>query len=79
MMSCLSHHPVMQTMMTWCSCKADTNDVMPPHSDVAQMNTNAGDIMVTWIAPYMNFVMSHWACTSCTCMHGTCAISKMGT
>ena len=37
MMSCLCHPHVMQTMMTWCSYNVNTNDVMPPHFYVAQM------------------------------------------
>ena len=37
MMSCLHHPHVMQTMMTWRSYNVNTNDVMPPHFYVAQM------------------------------------------
>ena len=37
MMSCLRHPNVMQTMMTWCSYNTNTNDVMPHHSNMAQM------------------------------------------
>ena len=37
MMSCLCHADVKQTMMMWCSCNVNTNDIMPPHSYVAQM------------------------------------------
>ena len=39
---------------------------------------NAGDVMVTWFAPYVNLVMSQWACASCACMHDTHAIIRMG-
>ena len=35
-------------------------------------NTDAGDIMVTWFASYVNLVTSHMH------VHGTCAIIKMG-
>ena len=38
-----------------------------------EWNANAGDVMVTWFASYANLVMSHWACTLCVHMHGTCA------
>ena len=30
MMSCLCYAHAMQTMMTWCSYKANINDIMPP-------------------------------------------------
>ena len=43
-----------------------------------EWNVNAGDIMVTWFASYMNLVTSCWACASCACMHGACALRKMG-
>ena len=39
---------------------------------------NAGDIMVTRFASYANLVTSQWACASHKCMHGACAIIKMG-
>ena len=35
MMSCLRQPHAMQTIMTWCSYNANTNDVMPPQSYVA--------------------------------------------
>ena len=35
--------------------------------------------MVTWLASYANLVMSQWACVSCMCMHGACAVMKMDT
>ena len=38
----------------------------------------AGDIMVTWFAPYVNLVMSRWACVLRMHMHGAHAIIKMG-
>ena len=41
-------------------------------------NVNAGDIMVTWFASYVNLVTSRWACTSHAHVHGACAIIKMG-
>ena len=37
MMSCLHHANTKQTMMTWCSGNANTNDIMPHHSCLAQM------------------------------------------
>ena len=43
-----------------------------------EWNVNAGDIMVTWFASYVNLVTSRWACTSCAYMHGACALRKMG-
>ena len=43
-----------------------------------EWNVNAGDVMVMWFTSYVSLVMSCWACASCTCMHGTCAISKNG-
>ena len=39
-------------------------------------NANANDVMVTWFTLYASLVMSSWACASCTCMHGTCALCK---
>ena len=39
---------------------------------------NAGDVMVMWLASYANLVTSRWACVSCACVHGACAIIKMG-
>ena len=42
-------------------------------------NMNAGDVMVTWFASYVNLVMSQWVYASCVRMHGACAIIKMGT
>ena len=44
-----------------------------------EWNANAGDVMVTWFASYVNLVTSQWACTTYTCMHGACALSEMGT
>ena len=41
-------------------------------------STNTGDVMVTWFTSYVNLVTSQCACTSCTHVHGTCAIIKMG-
>ena len=49
MMSCLHHANVKQTIMMWCSSNVDTNDIMPPHS-----NMNATDIMMMWFALYAN-------------------------
>ena len=43
-----------------------------------EWNANAGDVMVTWFASYVNLVTSQWACMSCAHMHDTCAIVKMG-
>ena len=37
MMSCLCHPHAMQSMMTWCSYNANTNDVMPPRFYMARM------------------------------------------
>ena len=37
MMACLCHANVKQTMMMLCSGNANTNDVMPHHCYVAQM------------------------------------------
>ena len=64
MMSCLHHPHAMQTMMTWCSYNANTNDVIPPHFYMDEWNMNAGDVMVTWFAYDVNLVMSRWACAS---------------
>ena len=78
MMSCLHHPHVMQTMMTWCSYNVNTNDIMPPHSYMAQMECNVGDVMVTWLTSNANLVTSQWACALSTHMHGTHAIIEMG-
>ena len=42
MMSCLCHANVKQTMITWCSGNVNTNDTMPHHSYVAQMECEYG-------------------------------------
>ena len=44
-----------------------------------EWNVNAGDVMVMWFSSYVDLVMSHWACASCTCMHGAHPIIKNGT
>ena len=59
----------MQTLLTSCHL------ISPWH----EWNTNAGDVMVTWFASYVNLVMSRWACVSLMHVHGTCAIITMGT
>ena len=41
-------------------------------------NVNAGDVMVTWFASYVNLVTSRWACASLVRMHGAHAVIKMG-
>ena len=37
MMSFLHHPHVMQTMLTWCCYNANSNEVMPPHLNMAQI------------------------------------------
>ena len=44
-----------------------------------EWNANAGDVMVMWFASYVNLVTSRWACASCMCMYGACAIIKIST
>ena len=39
---------------------------------------NAGEVMVTWFASYVNLATSQWACTSCASIHGTHHMIKMG-
>ena len=78
MMSCLHHPHVIQTMMMWCSYNANTNESCHLISTWHEWNANLCDITVTCFASYANLVMSRWACASCTCMHGTHAIIKMG-
>ena len=41
-------------------------------------NTFVDDIMMTWFTLHVNLVTSHWACMSCTCVHGTCTQNKYG-
>ena len=41
-------------------------------------SANAGDVMVTLFASYVDLVTSQLACGSCACMHGACALSEMG-
>ena len=78
MMTCLHHPHAKCTMMMTCSCNVNTNDIMPPHSYVAQMEVNTGDVMMMWFALFANLVMSHLACASCACVHGTHALYKYG-
>ena len=55
MMSCLHHPHEMQILMTWCSYNVNTNDIMPPHSNVAQMECECwlchGDVVHIICAP----------------------------
>ena len=44
-----------------------------------EWDANSGGVMLTWFTSYANLVTSHWACASCARVHGTCAITKMGT
>ena len=44
-----------------------------------EWNTNANDIMMMWFTLYVTLVTSHLACTSCTQVHGACALNKYGT
>ena len=41
MTSCCEHDETMQTMLMWCSCNANTNDIMPHHSYWHKWNVNA--------------------------------------
>ena len=44
-----------------------------------EWNVNAGDVMVTWCASYVNLMTSCFACALHTREHGTCEIINMGT
>ena len=35
-------------------------------------------MLVTWFTSYANLVTSQWACMLLACMHGACALNKMG-
>ena len=77
MMSCLCHANVKHTMMMWCSGNVNTNDIMPTHSYMAQMeckcqchhdgdvhiNSNPSDITSGMHSMYV---------------YGTCALSEIG-
>ena len=73
MMPCQRHPHVKQTMKMWCSWPPMTSCLIPTWN---KWNANAGDIMVTWFASYVNLVTSHWACTLHACMHSTRTLSK---
>ena len=55
----------------------NTNDIMPPHSYMKQMDANTKDVM-TWFALSVNLVMSGLACMMCSHVHGTHALNKYG-
>ena len=78
MMSCLHHTNAKQTMMTWCSCNANTNAIMSPHSCGMNGTQNANDVMMMCHASHVNLVTSHLACASHACMNGACAQNKYG-
>ena len=43
-----------------------------------EWNANTGDVLVMWLASYVNLVMSQWACMSHVHVHGAHAIIRMG-
>ena len=72
-------------MPTSSLCDANHNDVVFPQCEHQQRHatsflcgTNGMQTLVTWFASYANLVTSRWACASCTCMHGTHDIIKIG-
>ena len=43
-----------------------------------EWNASTNDIMMTWLALFVNLVTSHLACASCVHVHGACALYIYG-